>query len=551
MRPPRSRPLIGNDPNRLVGNSTRETPFINLEVNSIIVKRVTIYIETIFLSGLKDKKPTERSTLTVVNATTTKEKVPASLASEIRNVLEFDVAKNKAARSKAAQERFLAGLSPMRLHNQRLKVPQQKPQPKAIFSFRDVGRKGTNGNPIDFAVRHIIGRLQRELGKVKENLDDQKPITSRIQPEFLDSTVAPQHDLTLNSDHVFKVGEKIPAKNSRQVLIATTWRSGSSFFGDLINHYPGAFYSFEPLHFNSYTPDAAQPLNLLKALFTCKFQGPNMAKYLKHAAKHQFLFLNHNHRVAKVCSHVLPAKSACFLPSLYQRACPLFPINVIKTVRLRVEETKKLLEDSDLPNLKVIVLVRDPRGVMNSRAAMDWCAKEQCADPKTVCEHLRRDVEAAYALHKEFPDRVRLVRYEDLSVLPFEVADEVLKFLGLPHEMRLDAYLETHTQAKRSKNKQGKPRVNPYGTFRESKHTAFAWKSKMKFDYVQEIQNVCQEPMKTLGYNLMRDKVDKYDNEFPIIVKTKCDVWHWPWCQEDETMTTKLLTNGLNVTNGV
>ena len=33
----------------------------------------------------------------------------------------------------------------------------------------------------------------------------------------------------------------------RPVLVVSTWRSGSTFLGDLINHYPGVFYYFEPL----------------------------------------------------------------------------------------------------------------------------------------------------------------------------------------------------------------------------------------------------------------------------------------------------------------
>ena len=44
----------------------------------------------------------------------------------------------------------------------------------------------------------------------------------------------------------YKIGDKIPSKKSRNVLIATTFRSGSTLLGDLLNHYPGTFYTYEP-----------------------------------------------------------------------------------------------------------------------------------------------------------------------------------------------------------------------------------------------------------------------------------------------------------------
>ena len=56
----------------------------------------------------------------------------------------------------------------------------------------------------------------------------------------------------------------------------------------------------------------------------------------------------------------------CFMPDFLNAVSPLYPIKLMKTVRLRVIETEKLLMDPEL-NLKVVVLVRDPRGVYASR----------------------------------------------------------------------------------------------------------------------------------------------------------------------------------------
>ncbi len=89
----------------------------------------------------------------------------------------------------------------------------------------------------------------------------------------------------------------------------------------------------------------------------------------------------------------------------------------MKTVRLRVSSARRLLLDEGTPNLKAVVLVRDPRGVMTSRARMDWCTGAPCADAATACADLADDVRAARKLEGEFPGRVVLLRYEDLSLV--------------------------------------------------------------------------------------------------------------------------------------
>ena len=71
---------------------------------------------------------------------------------------------------------------------------------------------------------------------------------------------------------------------------------------------------------------------------------------------------------------------------------------------------KELLQDADL-SLKVIFLVRDPRGVMNSRDSMDWCTDEACGNVEVMCRDLMNDTEYATELNKKFPNRILLVRY--------------------------------------------------------------------------------------------------------------------------------------------
>ena len=106
------------------------------------------------------------------------------------------------------------------------------------------------------------------------------------------------------------------------------------------------------------------------------------------------------------------------------RFCPLFPIQSIKTVRLRLNLTRSLVEDPSL-NVKVLLLVRDPRGTMQSRKhrveikkkkmylnivkqEVGWCpGNPDCDDPARLCGDLVSDYQAFKQLSKEFPGRYK------------------------------------------------------------------------------------------------------------------------------------------------
>ena len=87
--------------------------------------------------------------------------------------------------------------------------------------------------------------------------------------------------------------------------------------------------------------------------------------------------------------------------------CRLFPFQSMKTVRLRLRLTKSFLADNNM-NVRVLLLVRDPRGTMESRNHRDWCpGNPDCEDPARLCSDLVDDYHSAVELKKQFPDKVK------------------------------------------------------------------------------------------------------------------------------------------------
>ena len=96
-----------------------------------------------------------------------------------------------------------------------------------------------------------------------------------------------------------------------------------------------------------------------------------------------------NFRYWTTCKKLLSEKKMCFMSEYLNEVCPLFPIRLIKTVRLQMREIRDLIKDPTM-NLKIIFLVRDPRGSYSSRSEQaKMCTKEElCSNLSVSCNNL-------------------------------------------------------------------------------------------------------------------------------------------------------------------
>lgn len=129
-----------------------------------------------------------------------------------------------------------------------------------------------------------------------------------------------------------------------QNIIITTWRSGSTFLGDIINAVPGNFYHYEPLLDYGIIqirgpPYADLAVKNIKRLLTCDYKDLN--SYLEYGQSHVYLF-THNTRLWDVCE-LYP--NICWDSKFLTEFCKLFPFQSMKVVRLRLKLAEELLKD--------------------------------------------------------------------------------------------------------------------------------------------------------------------------------------------------------------
>ncbi|KAL4706820.1 hypothetical protein ACJJTC_010054 [Scirpophaga incertulas] len=296
-------------------------------------------------------------------------------------------------------------------------------------------------------------------------------------------------------------------------LIVTTWRSGSTFLGELVNAFPANYYHYEPLLLYEIIqirgpPYADKALRYMKNFMKCNHEG--MEDYFEFGKTHLHQF-SHNTRLWDQCKY---KKELCFDPDFTSKICNLFPFQSMKVVRVRLRLIEELLADKSL-NLKVVVLVRDPRGVLQSRQHRAFCQPSaDCWSPEFVCADMISDYVAASRLMAKYPNRLTTLRYEELALNPNATTHKLFKFLRLSVTTSVEEFLQTHTQV---------DVAGVSSTFRISRDVPFKWTTSLYFNYVDEVQRACAEAMELWGYRKVHNASEMASKDFnplqPYIVK--------------------------------
>lgn len=322
--------------------------------------------------------------------------------------------------------------------------------------------------------------------EIQEVLDQQRKIIEREMQNY----EYPNGKYGLN---ISKFEDLVMEKGGTPMrsIILTSWRSGSTFLGDVINAHPANFYHYEPLlDFGIVQirgpPLAEKALTNIESLLNCNFD--NLDRYLEYGkAGHSWVF-NHNTHLWRQCQiH----KKICWEPRFVSKFCQLFPFQSMKLVRLRLNVAENLLAQTRL-GIRLILLIRDPRGILQSRKHREWCpTSPDCSDPALVCADMVSDFSVAVRLIKKYPRSFRVVRYEDLSVEPYKYVKDLCAFYGLDFHSNVKRFLDTHTKSDVG---------GVSSTFRNSKVAPFHWRTDLDFEEVDEIQRVCAPAMRLWGY---------------------------------------------------
>ena len=217
-------------------------------------------------------------------------------------------------------------------------------------------------------------------------------------------------NVTPNDGSSIIVDDTIYHQKTYYVLIVTRARSGSSFLGDLLNSYPGTFYTFEPLReknrYETMKNETIEGNKVIESIFKCKL--PELPINIKFSYKRNFRLYNMLKEKASIWKTSM--EKLIGSKQIFSSSCKKFPIRLLKTTRLPFEDAESLLLDPEIgKNLKVIFLFRDPRGRYQSFISkVDWCNRlihvPNC-NISYFCNSLHADVKAAMNIQYQYPGK--------------------------------------------------------------------------------------------------------------------------------------------------
>lgn len=197
--------------------------------------------------------------------------------------------------------------------------------------------------------------------------------------------------------------------------------------------------------------------------------------------------------VFDTCKATSYERKMCYDSKHLESICKMFPISLLKFVRLPVSLMERLLTELNDPNIHVIFLARDPRAVMSSRWNIQktrWCKSIDCYSAKLMCNDMDSDLTATYKLRQLFPKQVHFLRYEDVALKPQEMSVKMIDALGIDFSSEISRYLKEHTTSNKMVSK----------TYRDSQSRVMAWSSEMDYEHMMYVQNNCTNVMERFGY---------------------------------------------------
>ncbi|NWW54575.1 CHST4 sulfotransferase, partial [Pedionomus torquatus] len=334
------------------------------------------------------------------------------------------------------------------------------------------------------------------------------------------------------------------------ILILSSWRSGSSFTGQLFSQHPSVFYLMEPawhvwikLYYSSAKVLHMAVRDLVRSVFLCDMSV--FDAYMSSERKKSDLFQWETSRALcspPACdsfsrSDIISAISCKTMCSKYpfskvEEACKTYSHVVVKEVRFfDLKVLYPLLTDPSL-NLKIIHLVRDPRAVFRSRenamAELKYDTNIVVKSQKQRTEMESYDtmqvickshVEMYKAGNEDVPsflkDRYLLVRYEDIVRDPLAKTAEMYRFAELNFTPALQKWVHNITHGK------GQGAHTFIIGSRDALRVSQAWRKTLSFQKIKEVQKLCKDAMDLLGYRLLQSEEEQKDMSLDVLFTRK------------------------------
>jgi hypothetical protein len=146
-------------------------------------------------------------------------------------------------------------------------------------------------------------------------------------------------------------------------------------------------------------------------------------------------------------------------------------------------------------NAKIVINVRDPRAVLNSRKQLKEVALVNVESIQNYCNYKvaqKQKVES----DSWYAERTTFVKYEELALNAARETARVYNFTDFKQSPRAEKIMVRLTHADHGSD--------PYGTTRNASKTVNAWRSNLNVEeitLIKQIEEVCKNMMEIFNYD--------------------------------------------------
>ena len=184
---------------------------------------------------------------------------------------------------------------------------------------------------------------------------------------------------------------------------------------------------------------------------------------------------------------------------MMEKLCLSKDIRVTKLVRATMEEISYFLDEiKDCNNnIKVIHLLRDPRGRINSITENGKIRRSFSIEQiSALCKRQIQDINIRHKLQGLYPNIFMELLYEDISLSPLSMANKLYNFafssnISLP----VSNWIIEHTQSKG---------IHEHNILKKnSTATSLAWQTQINPDLLYNIQVQCKDLISYLNFKMV------------------------------------------------
>ena len=344
----------------------------------------------------------------------------------------------------------------------------------------------------------------------------------------------PQPKITDNRKHSDPL-PKTSSEKRKSLLIFGDDRSGTTFVTKMFAADPQMFTVYEPLWVTKKWFSQVQVREVKKiqftrevvnALLSCQFTrskaGKKFLSYTSSSWVSNGVFEKNVFRSYPFSNKTKSGKKTW--PNLYEnpefaeQVCRnKFNHSVVKVGQIRVptESIAVFIPNVFLANpdtdIRIIQIVRDPRGSINSRIKAGWISDFTFtgfpAKVDNMCSKIEANIQFARGLEDAWiKERYMEIDYKEITSMPITTAKKIYKFADF--EMP-DSLIDWIVQSTNPDEKQLIQALNnPFSHVRDARKNYLKWRSESPIKRVRVIEQQCKNLLDLLGLEAVADEME-------------------------------------------